>query len=83
MNEEELLAQIDEQNRIIEQQRSHMVLLEEKLQQLDDLYCLKVLRTERYSFKIKNLERDIKRLREIQEESELIKELREKYNVSQ
>ena len=31
MTEQELLAQLDEQNRIIREQRSHMVLLEERL----------------------------------------------------
>tara|TARA_R110002110_G_scaffold71935_1_gene191747 strand:- start:229 stop:483 length:255 start_codon:yes stop_codon:yes gene_type:complete len=79
MTEQELLAQLDEQNRIIREQRSHMVLLEEKLRNLDDMYCLKVLRAKRYSIKLELLKKEIERLREIQEEQDLIKELREKY----
>ena len=79
MTEQELLAQLDEQQKIIDQQKKTIEFLQKENQDLDDLYVWKICKSERLSEKIHSLEIDIERLRKINRESALIKELREKY----
>ena len=78
MEKAELLAQIDEQNRIIREQKEQIVFLQEQNNKLDDMYCFKLCREERLRKQIESLQYDIERLRQIKEESKLIQELREK-----
>ena len=83
MQNKVLLAKIDDQQRIIEEQKRELAFLQMQNQQLDDLYVLDICRTERLEEKIRVLSEDIKRLREINTESRLIKELRQKYKATQ